>query len=809
MSYAAVRACIPLVLVLGCAAPTGGTRAQRTHATAEFDVEHYALDLEFDPAARSVRGACRIRVWPTRAPITDVELDLVGLRVSKVVDVEGRELAFEQDEDSVRVELALRVPLDECAEFTVHYAGRPAKGLYFAAERDGVPTQVYTHGECVDARAWFPCQDEPWERATSEIAVRVPATWSVFAAGERIERREEGATVFERWRANFPHPAYLETLVAGEFAVLDSSWDGIPLTFAAAPRLGPHLDATFAETDEILEFLSSRTGVRYPYPKYAQIAVDGFQYGGMENLSATTLIDSAVTDAAGLVDAPSTGLVAHEAAHQWFGDLVTCADWSHAWLNESFATYFANLYTESARGRDEFLVDMDRQRASWLASDQGANRRPMVHLGAGDPILSFFSGHVYGGGAARLHHLRRLLGDEAFFRGVRIYLGENSGRGVVTDDLRRALEDASGRHLRAHFERWFLEPGHPRIEFGARHDAARGEITIDVRQTQEEKPFPCLVEVEIADVDGVRVERMELEDRSQRFVLPQTSAPRWVRVDPACALPAEIVETRTFGEWLAILAGAPDAAGRHGAAAFLLGHLATTTDSELRATLRRGLIAALAGDESPAVRLAIASELAPERDSAERATLVSCARADSSAPVRAAALQTLEPRAPNAELAEIARAEIARAESYAAVGAALGVLVRAEPGDAFARLSAEMSAPSPNGERAARVLAQIARLPDPRSAGLMRDVARDEALPDAPRRVAIGALGRLAANDGAARAELLSLLRSSRGTIRRETIQALANALTPEVRARLSAHAARSADGRELAAIERALAATP
>ncbi len=700
MSSAALRACVPLVLVLGCAAPSGGSHGERTAATAAFDVEHYAIDLELDPVGRSVRGACRIRLWPTHEPIDDVELDLVGLRVDAVVDLDGRALAFEQDDDSVRVELPRRVPLDACAEFTVSYSGRPATGVYFAAERDGVPTQVYTHGECVDARAWFPCQDQPWERATSEVSLRVPVGWKVYAAGERVERREEGATAFERWRTSFPHPAYLETFVAGEFATLESSWDGIPLAFAAAPRLGPQLAGTFAETDEILAFLSTATGVRYPYPKYAQIAVDGFQYGGMENLSATTLVDSAVTDAAGLADAPSSGLVAHEAAHQWFGDLVTCADWSHAWLNEGFATYFAGLYTESSRGRDAFLVDMDAQREGWLARDQGANRRPMVYCAPGNPILSFFSGHVYAGGAARLHHLRRLLGDEAFFRGVRLYLGENMGRGVVTEDLRRALETASGRDLRAHFERWFESPGHPCVRFAARYDAERREIAVDVEQTQEDAPFPCLVEVEIADESGVRVERAELDGRSERFAFPQSKAPRWVRLDPACALPAEIAESRTFDEWLAILAGAPDAAGRRDAAMFLAGHLRSkTTETGLRAAITAGFAAALERDPSEAVRLFVAWCATPPLADG-RASFV--ARARREADVRAAAMRALEPaqadRAGGGDRAGRDRDGM----GYAATNSTLALLVRAGPGDVRAALGG-LSRASPT-RREARVL---------------------------------------------------------------------------------------------------------
>lgn len=812
MSLDVTRAALPLCFVLlgpwfsGCASTTAPPRGERPPTAARFDVEHYALDLAIDPVERSLSGTCRIRLWPTTSELNSAELDLVGLRVEGVLDVSGRALSFRQDEQSLRVELAETVALGTPAEFTVRYSGRPVRGLYFTAERDGVPTQLYSHGECVDARAWFPCQDEPWERATSELRVTVPRAWRVSAAGELLERREDGATATETWRTTFPHPAYLETLVAGEFAVETSSWDGIPLAYAAAPRLASELHATFDETAQVLAFFSSRTGVRYPYPKYAQNCVDGFQYGGMENVSATTLVDSCVTDAAARADASAIGLIAHEAAHQWFGDLVTCANWSNAWLNEGFATYFTALYLEAARGADEFSVAMDDQRRSWLARDVGSNRRPMVYAAPGDPILNFFSGHVYEGGAVRLHHLRGLLGDAAFFRGVQLYLGENSGRGVVTDDLRGALETASGRSLRSHFDRWFLSPGHPRIEFVPSYSADRREIAIDVRQTQESAPFPCLIEVEIADENGVRVERMELEGRSEQFVLYQALAPKWVRLDPRCALPAEIVERRTYDEWIAILAGAPDAAGRRNAVDYLGFRLREPMEAKLWELVTRSLTDAARNDRSPLVRKRIAELLDPTHKSAAKGTLVNLAVHDADPAVRAAAFRSLEACGADVNVAEFARAEVQRNASYAAVAAALGALVRAKPGDGFARLEADWRTPSPHGERSARVLAEIARLGDPRSLDLMRAVALDDSLPDAPRRIAINELGRVAATDSSARTALLSVLDSRRGNLRRDAIGALSTAVTPEVRTRLVALARSAVDGRERAAIERLLA---
>ncbi len=806
MRNLATRTALATLLLL-LASACRATAPRPDAGGAQFDVEHYALDLTIEPAERSLHGTCRVRLWPTGAPLERVRLDLQGLDVFDVRDRSGAALAFEHARGSLTIHCARPVAAGDFAEFTIRYGGRPAKGLWFTGEEAGVPTQVFTQGECQDARWWFPCLDEPHDRATSEIAVRMPRGWKALCAGERIERREEGAHAVELWRATFPHPTYLVTLVAGDLVFVESEWDGIPLTFAAAPRLEEELRPTFAETGAILAFLSDVTGLRYPYPKYSQAAVDGFPFGGMENLSATTLIDTAVTDAPGRADHPATGLIAHEAAHQWFGDLVTCRDWSHIWLNEGFATYFAALYAGHAEGEDALRLAMDDVRAGWLRRDVGPARRPIVLGTARDPIELFFSGHVYEGGAIRLHHLRALLGDAAFLRGIRLYLGLNQGRSVVTDDLRAALEEASGRDLRAHFRAWFETSGHPVLESSWEHDAARGELRLELRQMQSERAFPCMVEVEIADAAGVRVERFETERRKEVAVFRQADAPRWVRLDPRCALPAEIVEHRTFGEWFERLAAAPDAAGRRGAARFLGGILGSTPDAAHKRTLTGVLAARLPLEPESRVRVEIALHLAALAAPELVPAFTERAREDADPRVRAIAWRALESAAPDAALAELARAELERVASYEAAAAAWGLLARLRPEDAQERAERALERPSPHGEWAARVLVEVGRLDAPWCLDVLRRFARDEAAPDAARRAAIVLLGPHAKSNPEVRRDLLAVLDSPRVRLRRDAIAALSKALTPEVRARLKEHARTATHELERHAIEDALAA--
>ncbi|MCC6408684.1 MAG: M1 family metallopeptidase, partial [Planctomycetes bacterium] len=412
---------------------------------ADFDVEHYALELALEPATRSISGTCTVRLWPRVDRLERVELDLVGLAVSAVRDASGRALEFEQDADSVEVELARPLAPGEFAEVAIDYAGAPLRGLFFVADRGQGPTQVYTQGECEDARFWFPCFDFPNDRATSELAVTLPPKWTSIAAGERIDRRElAGGRTREHWTMTSPHPTYLTTLCAGEFAVTEARWQNVPLVFAVPPELAPLAEKSFEETDEILTFLSDLTSFRYPYPKYAQTCVDDFRFGGMENISATTLTDDALRDELGLRDGEMTGLIAHEAAHQWFGDLLTCADWSHIWLNEGFATYMELLYVEATEGKDAFHERLRGTLEGYLGGDVGAKRRPTVWNVYREPMDLFFDGQTYPGGALRLHHLRFVLGDALFFKGLREYVWSNAGRSVVTEDFQRAMERASG-----------------------------------------------------------------------------------------------------------------------------------------------------------------------------------------------------------------------------------------------------------------------------------------------------------------------------------------------------------------------------
>lgn len=808
---------LSLCLCAACRAPSAGGSAAlpaapepRELATREFpiDVERYSLELALDPARRALEGSERLRFVARAERVSAIELDLAGLEVRAVRDEQGQPLAFRRTGE--RLEIALGAPLARGAarEIAIDYGGVPRRGLYFAAERDGQPTQAYTQGECQDARAWFPCVDHPSERASSEIVLRMPKGWSAVCAGERIERRELEDGVLERWRANFPHPAYLETLCAGEFAELASSWDGIPLSYRAAPQFAGLLQTSFDETPGILAWLSHATGVRYPYPKYAQSCVADFPFGGMENVSATTLTDASLIDEKGQRDGTPGGLIAHEAAHQWFGDLVTCADWSQAWLNEGFATYFGALYTAEAQGADEFDLALDDMRASNAERNRGAQRRAVVWGRCVDPIDLFLDGQVYAGAAVRLHLLRHVLGDSAFFRGVHDYLVQHAGGSATTADLRGAFERASGRELGLFFEQWFLAKGHPEFEIAWTFDAGAHQLCVSVEQRQRVEDgtpaaFQTPAEIEIQQGEQTRTERIEVRARKQLFLFACDAVPRWVRFDPRGWIPGARHEPHSDPQWLDLAANAPEAPARRAALRELARLLREGSKTLGRDELLAAVLARAAAESATRVRAEAMSALAGATEPGARAALLEAAENDAEARVRVAALESLSALGPDAELAALAERVFEAGYSWNVQGAAARLLAHAAPQTAYELLARALATPSPADVLAAAVVGPLLETGDARARESALALALDRTRGARLRGAAVRALGASGARDEALRATLVELVDDPERSVRGAAATALAGWNDARARRAIVARWSRT----ELAVEKRALEA--
>ena len=355
-----------------------------------FSIEHLALDLALDFPKRSISGTAALDLRRVDPDATAIELDAVAFTVERVT-IDEKPVKYTYDGRLLVVDVPRAM---EHGKLVIAYAATPRKGLYFLEPDEhvpGRPRQAWTQCQEEDARHIFPCHDKPHVKMTTEARVRVPAGFSVLSNGELAGREEDktrGTETFH-WRMNDPHPSYLMTIVAGEFAVF-----GDHVTLAAAPGStvrrevpltylvpkGREEDGrrTFGRTPDMVAYFSELTGVPYPWNKYAQVVVSDFIFGGMENTTATTMYEHILLDARAALDVTSDDLIAHELAHQWFGDYVTCRDWSEGWLNEGFATFMEHVWREKALGRDEYEYGVKHDLSSYLSEAHGRYRRPIV-----------------------------------------------------------------------------------------------------------------------------------------------------------------------------------------------------------------------------------------------------------------------------------------------------------------------------------------------------------------------------------------------------------------------------------------------
>src|SRR5688572_4676223 len=485
---------------LGGAFATPGTD-RKYERSRPFVVTHLALDLELDFNRKAVSGSARLDFKRLAPQGRELTLDAVGLDIGKVLlsteDGHTIELTlgrlepgqgYEYDGDTISVPIPSG---QNSGVLLIEYSAVPRVGLYFLAPDEKVtdrPLQVWSQCQDEDARHWFPCQDKPHVKMTSEMRVTVPSSMTVLSGGRLVDRRPQGrGKVTYHYALDVASPAYLTTLVAGTFdewqeQVTLPSGRVIPLRFLVPQGKRVEGKRAFSGTARMIELFSQVTGVEYPWESYSQIVVADFIFGGMENTTATTMYEHILLDKRAAIDIESHDLVAHELAHQWFGDLVTCRDWSHAWLNEGFATYFELVEREARLGRDEYDWGIAVDRDTYLEEARDRYVRPIVSRDYREP-MDLFDRHLYEKGGLVLHMLRRRLGDDVFWRGVRHYLERHAHGIAETNDLMRAFEAVSGEALERFFDQWVYRPGHPELKVSVTWED--GLLSVRVKQKQK------------------------------------------------------------------------------------------------------------------------------------------------------------------------------------------------------------------------------------------------------------------------------------------------------------------------------------
>lgn len=450
-------------------------------------VEHIFLDLALDIPAQSFSGTCQIRLNPVRSGVETLVLDAVDLQIEGVKVGRTKQLF---DYDGEQLQIHLKQPTTAGKVFTVAIAytvHQPQRGLYFVQPDEHYPdkpTQVWTQGEDEDSRFWFPCFDYPGQLATSEIRVRVPKAFMAISNGELIETEVDGKQKIYHWLQRQVHPTYLMTLAVGEFAEIIDDWQGKPVTYYVEKGREDQAQLTMGKTPRMIEFFSEYYGYPYAYPKYAQVCVDDFIFGGMENTSTTLLTDRCLLDERAALDNRSAeSLVAHELAHQWFGDLVVIKHWSHAWIKEGMASYSEVMWTNHEYGAEDAAYYRLNEARNYFNEDSNRYRRPVVtHVYR--EAIELYDRHLYEKGACIYHMIRAELGDELFWRAIHTFVQDNAHKTVETIDLLRAIEKATGRNLLFLFDQYVYRGGHPEYKLGYSWDADHKMAKVTVTQTQ-------------------------------------------------------------------------------------------------------------------------------------------------------------------------------------------------------------------------------------------------------------------------------------------------------------------------------------
>jgi aminopeptidase N len=498
-------------------------------------VNHIFLDLALDIPNKSFQGTCKLTLTPVRAGIERLTLDAVDLQIDSVL-VDNVSQPFDYDRQQLTIRL-LETTRDRPIEIAIAYrVENPQRGLYFISPDEhypNKPTQVWTQGEDEDSRFWFPCFDYPGQLATSEIRVRIPNTFIAISNGELVAVEDAGAEKIYHWSQKQVHPTYLMTLAVGDFAEIKDEWKGKPVNYYVEKGREADGKRSMEKTPRAIAFFSEKYGYDYPFPKYAQVCVDDFIFGGMENTSTTLLTDRCLLDARAAKDNRNTeSLVVHELAHQWFGDLVVIKHWSHAWIKEGMATYSEVLWTEYEYGKDEAAYYLLGEARNYIDEDASRYRRPIV-TNVYREAIELYDRHLYEKGACVYHMIRTILGDELFDKAIHTFVRENAHKTVETVDLLRAIEKATGYNLAFLFDRYVFRGGHPDYKVTYMWDNESNLAKLTVAQTQGEKElFDLKIPIAFGYIDAdVPTYTLRIHEAEQTFYFPLAKKPDFISFD--------------------------------------------------------------------------------------------------------------------------------------------------------------------------------------------------------------------------------------------------------------------------------------
>lgn len=540
-------------------------RASRTRL---MDLLHTKLEISLDWEKQRLNGLATLKLTPYFYPQDKVILDAKNFDIHHIQLIKGtdkHELKYFYDGLQLLINLDAVYKRDQDIFLEIKYTAKPTEretsgslaiesdqGLYFI-NHDGSdkykPTQAWTQGETEANSCWFPTIDSPNERTTQEVFLTVHEKYTTLSNGELVYSKFNGdSTRTDYWKMDLPHAPYLFMIAVGEFTVYEDQWKDIPVSYYMEKDYANYSKDIFGATPEMLSFFSEKYGVDYIWPKYAQVVVRDYVSGAMENTTASVFYDDMNVDSRELIDYHFERIIAHELAHHWFGDLITCESWANITLNEGFANYAEYLWFEYKYGSyeaDKHALDEFQQ---YL--DESLEKQVDLIRFYYDDKEDVFDNHSYAKGGLILNMLREYIGDEAFFESLKRYIKKHEFSSVEVHDLRLVFEEVTGEDLNWFFNQWYLAAGHPVLNIEQQFNDST--LTISVSQLQDLEIAPVYrlpVTIDVYTDEGIESYYVVVDEIFQSFELPLRESPRLVLFDASQKLLAHIRHKKSLEQY--------------------------------------------------------------------------------------------------------------------------------------------------------------------------------------------------------------------------------------------------------------------
>lgn len=543
-----IRTLLILAFTLFAVAPSFAQRVERRVAT--WRPLHYDIDIAFNDELTEFKSArVQITVEVLASSLSKIDFDFGEMPIDSVT-VAGRPAQTERTAETLNVLLPQAATRGQKLDVTVSYHGHPKDGMVFAKDRDGNQSAT---GDNWPNRVhyWVPSLDHPSAKATVSFTVSAPQRYEVIANGKFVTLTGNAATSHWKFDEAKAIPPYCIIITANQGAIINSPDKSVTnLLFNVAHRDSEYAPRGFSAAAPALAYFS-QTIAPYPYEKLALI-VGATQFGGMENSSAIVFASNVFDPRGSDKLSPRLGIpfriesvVAHEIAHQWFGDSVTEATWADLWLSEGFATYFAALFIERHDGHEAFHAYMHENAQKYFAYEKRRNA-PIRDTETQD-LMKLLNENNYEKGAWVLHMLRMRLGDEAFFKGLRDYYNAHKEGNATTEDLRAALEKSSGKDLKEFFTRWIYGSGHPVYEWSSQTATQRNGtsvVTIVIKQTQSGLAFSDPIPVTITSEGKTTSVTLQPKGKIATAQVRAGKVPLDIKIDPDNTILKELVSAQ-------------------------------------------------------------------------------------------------------------------------------------------------------------------------------------------------------------------------------------------------------------------------